>query len=284
MTMAVAEHYLNLNGFSIRYLTAGTEGLPLILLHGDATSALDWSWVIPALAANYRVYAPDFPGFGLSSKPIMSYTPEFFQQFVVDFLDVLEIEKAIIIGNSLGGLVALSVALSHPARVAALGLVDSSGLGIEITPFLSQLTLPIYGELATTVCRTPLGAKQRSLFRGSLFFAHPGKIPDVWYADQENLAQMPGYMEASISALRTQLTVFGQYKILLDSLKQLTMPTLIVWGENDIVIPKQHGKNALKELSNGKLVVIPDCGHIPHIEQPEAFVKELRIFLSDLVF
>jgi pimeloyl-ACP methyl ester carboxylesterase len=120
----VQERRVNVDGLCIRYFTAGCDDPPLILIHGDGESAIDWSWVIPGLAVNTCVYALDLPGSGDSAKPNREYSPEFFAQFMVKFLDALEIERAIVVGNSLGGLIALRLALSHPEKVAALVLVD----------------------------------------------------------------------------------------------------------------------------------------------------------------
>jgi len=180
MKTAIEERRINVGGLTTRYFTAGNEGLPLVLLHGDSASALDWSWVLPKLGATHQVYAPDFPGFGESAKPNRDYSLEFFKQFLGDFLDALGIERAVLVGNSLGGLISLRFALSHPEQVAALILVDSSGLGYAVSPALSQLTVPLYGESAIAWCQTPIGAKQRSWLRTSLLFAHPSKVPDVW--------------------------------------------------------------------------------------------------------
>ncbi len=284
MKTTVEERRINVGGLTIRYFTAGNDGLPLVLLHGDATSALDWSWVLPTLAATHRVYAPDFPGFGDSAKPSIEYSPEFLKQFLVDFLNALGIERAVLVGNSLGGQVSLRCALSHPEQVAALVLVDSSGLGYSVTPVLSQLTVPLYGEFAISWCATPLGAKQRSLLRAALFFAHPWQVPDVWLAEQERMSQMPGFLEASLSSLRAQLNVFGQHQVLLDSLGQLQMPTLVVWGTNDFVLPKDQAQAAVSRLQQGHLALIPDCGHIPHVERPERFTEELSKFLAGVAF
>ncbi len=149
-----------------RYLTAGPVGAPpLVLLHGDGDSAVSWRWVMPELAASYRVYAPDFPGFGDSAKPAprgADYSPPFFARFVGAFLDALGHERAIVIGSSLGGLVAIRFALDAPGRVGALGLVDSAGLGRAINPSFPSLTLTGWGELATAWAKTPLGAEQRA--------------------------------------------------------------------------------------------------------------------------
>ncbi len=278
----VEERRINVGGLTTRYFRAGNDGLPLVLLHGDSASALDWSWVLPTLGATHRVYAPDFPGFGESAKPSLDYSPEFLRQFLVDFLDALGIERAVLVGNSLGGLVCLRFALSRPEQVAALVLVDSSGLGYSVTPALSQLTLPLYGEAAISWCQTPLGAKQRSWLRTSLLFAHPSQVPDVWLAEQERMAQMPGFLQATVSSLRAQVNVFGQRQVLLDSLGQLQMPTLVVWGTDDLVFPKEQAQDAVSRLQQGYLAFIPDCGHLPHIERPELFSAELSKFLNEV--
>ena len=277
---AVEDRRINVNGLTTRYFTAGNDGPPLVLLHGDSDSALDWSWVLPTLAATHRVYAPDFPGFGDSAKPNVVYSPEFLAQFVADFLNTLGVERAVLVGNSLGGLVALRLALSRSEQVAALALVDSSGLGYSVNPLLSQLTLPLYGETAITFCKTPIGAKQRCWSRAALFFAHPSQAPAAWLAEQERMALLPGYLEATLSSLRAQLNVFGQREVLLDSLPQLEMPTLVVWGTDDLVFPKEQAQDAVSRLKQGHLALIPDCGHLPHIERPELFTAALSQFLN----
>jgi len=278
--MAIEERRINVSGLTTRYFTAGNDGLPLVLLHGDAASALDWSWVLPKLAATHRIYAPDFPGFGDSAKPNHNYSVEFLKEFLVNFLNAIGVEQAVLVGNSLGGLVALRFALSHSEQMAALVLVDSSGLGDSVTPLLSQFTLPGYGEAMIAWCKTPLGAKQRSWLRASLFFAHPSKVPDVWLAEQERMAQMSGFLEATLSSLRDQLNVFGQYQVLLDSLPQLQMPTLVVWGTDDLIFPKEQAQDAVSRLQQGQLALIPDCGHLPHVERPELFSAALSQFLT----
>src|SRR4028119_1563533 len=118
MNVAVEEHNVEIDGMPIRYLAAG-EGPPLVLLHGAGDNSLDWRWVMPALAATHRVYAPDLPGSPDSARPPADYSPAFFERFVASFVDALGIGPTTFVGNSLGGLVALRVALSEPARVRA---------------------------------------------------------------------------------------------------------------------------------------------------------------------
>lgn len=283
MNTAIEERQINIAGLTTRYLfKAGNDGLPLVLLHGDSASALDWSWVLPKLGDDYCVYAPDFPGFGNSAKPNREYSLEFLKEFLVNFLNALGIERAVLVGNSLGGQVALRLALSFPEQVAALVLVDSSGLGESVTPFLSQLTLPGYGDLAITGCKTPPGAKMRSWLRATLLFAHPSQVPAEWIAEQERMAMMPGFLEATLSSLRAQLNVVGQRQVLLDSLPQLKMPTFVVWGTDDLVFPKEQAQAAVSRLQQGRLTLIPDCGHLPHVERPEMFTAALSQFVAEV--
>ncbi len=281
---AVEERRINVNGLTTRYFTAGDYDPPLVLLHGDADSAVDWSWVIPTLANRHRVYALDFPGFGDAAKPNREYSVEFLRQFVGDFLDALGIERAILVGNSLGGLVALRFALLHSEKVAALVLVDSSGLGQVVNPILSLLTVPLYGEAAITMCKVPPNNKLRAWARASLFFAHPSLVPEAWIAEQERMSLLPNFLEATLSSLRDQLNLFGQRQVLLDSLGQLQMPTLVVWGTEDLIFPKEQAQDAVSRLQKGQLALIPDCGHIPHIERPEQFTEALSQFLAGVDF
>src|SRR5215207_9648324 len=128
MNAPVEEQNVEIDGLPVRYLAAG-EGPPLVLLHGAGDNSLDWRWVMPALAANHRVYAPDLPGSPDSARPAADYSPAFFERFVAGFLDASGIESVAVAGNSLGGLIALRLALSKPARVTALILIDSAGRG-----------------------------------------------------------------------------------------------------------------------------------------------------------
>ncbi|MBE9171251.1 alpha/beta fold hydrolase [Pleurocapsales cyanobacterium LEGE 06147] len=271
---------INVGGLSIRYFQAGTDGLPILLLHGTGESALDWAWVMPILARNYRVYAPDFPGSGESSKPIRDYSLDFYTHFAINFLNKIAVERAVVVGNSLGGLIALRVALFSWERVATLVLVDSTGLGRRVNPFLSSLTLPVYGEIAIAAAKMPLGATVRSRSRAPLLFAHPTKIPREWYTEQERLAQTPGFLEATLSSLRAQLSPLGQRAVMVDVFPKLQMPTLLMWGTNDLIFPKIQAENAVKHLQQGQLVLLPDCGHIPHLEHPERFSYALNEFLT----
>jgi len=277
--VVVQEHTIEVDGLPIRYLTAGT-GPPLVLLHGAGDNALDWRWVMPTLAATHRVYAPDLPGSPESARPAVDYSPAFFTRFVAGFLDAVCIERAAFIGNSLGGLITLRLAFSEPARVNALILVDSAGLGRAVNPGFTSVHVPGLPEAAIPLWRTPIGAYQRAWGRAALLFAHPASVPREWLEEQRRLALSPGYLEAHLRALRAQVDPGGQREVLVDQLSLLKMPTLVVWGSRDRVFPESQAREAAARLREGSLAIIPDCGHMPHVECPGRFLAALDGFIS----
>ena len=280
----VEEQRTKVEGLPTRYLRAGTTGLPLILLHGVGDSAFDWQWVMPPLARTHQVYALDLPGSGGSSaNPLDDYSPTFFTRFVGAFLDDLGIERAAVVGSSLGGLVGLRLALAEPLRVAALGLVSSAGLGREVTYALRALTLPGYGKLSVAWGKTRPGAAQRALGRAALVFARPRGVPRRWIKEQYRLARLPGFLEAQLATVRAQVGLKGQREVLVDRLVDLERPTMVVWGTRDRVIPYSHAKEATSRLREGYLELIPKCGHLPAVEQPERFATVVGRFLKDKV-
>jgi pimeloyl-ACP methyl ester carboxylesterase len=162
----------------------------------------------------------------------------------------------------------------------ALGLVASAGLGRAVTYALRLPTLPGYGEAAIAWGKTPLGAAQRAWSRVPLLFARPRRVPAEWITEQTRIAQLPGFTEAAISALRAHVDIGGQREVLADQLPQLEMPTLIMWGKRDRVFPCSQAQKAVSCLRQGFLELIPDCGHLPQIEQPDRFATILGQFLN----
>lgn len=184
------------------------------------------------------------------------------------------------VGNSLGGLIALRLALSEPARASALALIDSAGLGREVSSALKWPALPGYGEAAIALSKTPLGATQRAWLRVPLLFARPDRVPPEWSEEQYRLAQLPGFSEVVVAALRAQFDPGGQREVLLDRLPSLEIPTLVVWGESDRIFPVSQAREAVAHLQKGTLELLPDCGHLPHVERPGHFVAALERFLG----
>jgi len=254
----VEEQRVEADGLPVRYLGAG-EGPPLVLLHSAGDNSLDWRWVLPALARTHSVYAPDLPGSPDSARLVADYSPAFFERSVAAFLDALGIERATLVGNSLGGLIALRLALSDPACVDALVLVSGAGLGRAVNPVFASVNVPGLAEAAMPLWRTPVGAYQRASGRATLLFEGPGRTPRGWLTEQCRLARSPGYLEAYVTALRALVRPWGQREVLVDRLPLLKMPKLVAWGARDRVFPNSQGRKRP-----------PACGGDPSSSSPSA--------------
>ena len=269
-----------------RYLTAGRpsgagKGPALVLLHGGGESALSWRWVMPALAKRYYVLAPDLPGCGDSDLVGNDYEAGLYARFAGDFVEAMEIDRAVVIGHSLGGLAAIEMALQDRGkRACALVLIDSAGLGRELHPALRLLTLPGLGEWSTLCASLPFGQIQRLCWRAFGCFADPASVPLGWYVDQFWTGQRAGLLWDQLAVTRSLIGQDGQNEIVLDRLSHLDMPVLLVWGDSDEIIPIAHAQQALRQLRSGRLAVIPDCGHMPQVERPELLLEAVLPFLA----
>jgi 4,5:9,10-diseco-3-hydroxy-5,9,17-trioxoandrosta-1(10),2-diene-4-oate hydrolase len=223
--------------FLTHYLVAG-EGPPVVLLHGAGGDSRQWLPNLEALARQHLVYAPDIPGFG-SSRPLLdSYSLPSLASFVSGFLESLELGKVALVGHSLGGGTALSLALESPQQVEKLVLVNSLGLGEDIALWVRLLCAP-------TIPRA-LSRLARALIRGGLSLL---SIP---------LHDAPHNLGRHIAGLRGQRTVWRH------RLRELRMPTLVVWGEQDLYLPVAHAYAASQLIPNCRLYIWDNCGHSPY--------------------
>ena len=277
--IALHDRRVTVNGVDTQYLEAGS-GPTVLLLHGHEQSAATWRWVIPALAQTHRVLALSLPGHGETGPAVGGYAPgRDLTPFVADFLSALGVGSLNLVGNSVGGAIALRLALANRSAVRTLTLVASAGLGREVHPLLALDTLPGVGELAILLSRLPGGDVQRSGMSAAMLFTQPWRVPAEFFTEQHNLGRRPGQLEASTAMARALFDLNGQREILLDQLHTLSMPTLVVWGENDYVLPAQHARAAVDRLPRGLLSLFPDCGHLPHVEHPDRFAGVLSDWL-----
>ncbi len=276
---AVHERTIQVDGVVTRYLAAGT-GPSLVLVHGAGDNARDWAHVLPLLGRSHRVFAPDLPGYSPAGAPATDYSPSRLARFVLSFMDAVGLDSAAVAGNSLGGLAALQLALSEPERVSALCLVDSAGLGRAVNPALVVQRLPGIGELAIAVGRRRPGAVLRAVAWAMLLFGRPWRTPGSWLVEQYRAARQPGFLEATVASLRAVLGPLGQRQVLVRQLGRLPMPTLIIWGTADWVIPLTHGRRAARRLPAGRLVQLSRCGHAPQVECPAGVAEALSRFLE----
>ena len=225
--MNIKSRTVQVNHLRTHYLSAGPPAGPgqditLVLLHGGGESALAWRWVMPRLAERFCVLAPDLPGSGKSDLVAGRYVAGWYGSFLADFLDAVQVQRAVVIGHSLGGLAALQMALNDRSeRVRGLALVSSAGLGRELNPALTLMTLPGLGEWSTLWALTPPGQLQRLVVRASGCFAHPEQVPAEWYLDQFWLGMCPGLLGDQLAVSRSLIDHQGQSEIVLDRLSDL---------------------------------------------------------------
>ena len=264
-----------------QYLEAGS-GPPLLLVHGHEQSATSWRWVIPALARTHRVLALSLPGHGDSAPAVGGYAPAATWPRSWPPSSTPSASRPLhVVGHSAGGAVALRLALADPARIRTLTLVDSAGLGREVHPLLALDTLPIIGELAIMISRMPGGDLGRTSMSTAMLFAQPWRVPAEFLTEQHALGRRPGQLEASTAMARALFDPNGQREVLLDQLPTLTMPTLVIWGGCDYVLPASQAQAAVDRLPHGRLALFPDCGHLPHVERPDRFATVLSDWLAE---
>lgn len=273
--MAVVE----IHGHEVSYRDEGS-GPVLLLLHGIAGSGRAWREVLPDLARDHRVIAPDLLGHGESAKPIGDYSLGAYASGIRDLLGVLGVERATIVGQSFGGGVAMQLAYQHPELCERLVLVDSGGLGREVNPILRAATLPLAEYVMPVLF--PGFVKDRgdavSRFlrdRG----IRSGRAAEVWLA-YRSLTETEN-RKAFVRTVRSVIDPGGQTVSAMDRLYLAAeVPTLIVWGADDSIIPVAHGHAAQAAIPGSRLEIFEGVGHFPHVEAPERFVEVLRDFLA----
>jgi pimeloyl-ACP methyl ester carboxylesterase len=279
VTMAI--QHVTIHGHDIAVRIAGS-GPVIVLLHGMAGSSGTWRHVIPRLTPAFTVVAPDMLGHGASAKPRTDYSLGAHASCVRDLMVALGHDRATIVGQSWGGGVAMQMAYQFPERCERLVLVGSGGLGIEVNALLRALSLP------GAACALPLGC--RPLFRDvgarvGAWMARRGGPPraeavEIWRA-YAALAD-PDTRRAFVLTLRSVVDHLGQRVSARDRL-YLTrdMPTLIVWGDRDPIIPLQHALDAHAAMPGSRLEIFPGAGHFPHCGDPERFARVLAAFVEE---
>jgi pimeloyl-ACP methyl ester carboxylesterase len=267
-----------IDGVPMAYLEAGS-GPAIVLLHGNGGSSRDWNGVIPALATRNRVLAPDLPGYGESAQADNSSPTELARR-VRTFMVTVGAETAVLVGHSMGGLVALHLALAHPAEVSKLVLVDSAGLGrgLGLPQILYATTF--LGKVALVASRLPGGTFVRTLDVALSSTTQTWRIPPSWWIYQLRAGRSRRILATTNAAVKRCVDWSGQTCLVTDRLGELTMPTLIVWGLMDKVIPVWQGVRASRLVRSARLHVFPLCGHAPQVEASEEFLRVMEDFLS----
>lgn len=270
-----------LHGHRVSFTIAG-QGPAVVLIHGVAGRAAQWDPVVASLAENHAVVAPDLLGHGESAKPRGDYSLGAHASGIRDLLVGLDIERATVVGHSLGGGIAMQFAYQFPERCERLVLVSSGGLGEEVHPLLRAATLP-GSEFVL-----PLLAHPRVLGAASVL---PQALGWMGLRTGPDLTEMArGYQSLSnrearsafINTLRSVIDPTGQRINASDRLYlSSTMPSLIIWGRRDRIIPVKHAEPTHQGMSGSRLELFEDAGHFPQLDDPLRFAHVIDDFIRE---
>ncbi len=261
----IQEKFVTVNSHKIRFLEAGDSKKVVVLVHGLGASAERWDGIIPEFSKKFRVIVPDLLGFGYSDKPIVDYTPQFFARSLYEFLENIGINKTSLIGSSLGGLVVAEFASTYPKKIDKIILVSPAGMMKQPTPALAAyISAALY----------PTQKNVQNAFQMMI----PGnkKIPSEVTDNFKDRMLLPN---AKMSFISTLLGLKNANEIT-ETLSRITVPTLILWGKKDRVIPIKYADDFVKVIKNCKYIEMKGCGHTPYVEDPKRFARIALDFLG----
>jgi len=271
--------YLELHGDRVAYRDAGS-GETLLLIHGMAGSSETWRAVIPQLAKKYRVIAPDLLGHGQSDKPRGDYSLGAFAVWLRDLLDELGVTRATIVGQSLGGGVAMQFVYQHPDYCQRLVLISSGGLGPDVGWTLRLLSAPGAELILPVIAPKPVlnvGNKLRSWLSAAGIQSPRGA--EIWSAYSSLSDSQTRH--AFLRTLRSVVDYRGQAVSALNRLHLTSqLPTMAIWGDKDQIIPLDHAYAAQAARPGSRLEVLAGVGHFPHVERPTDVVDLIDDFIT----
>jgi pimeloyl-ACP methyl ester carboxylesterase len=267
------------HGHRVIYRMAGS-GPPVVLIHGMVNSSRHWEPVALRLAEEYTVIAPDLIGHGDSAAVRGDYSLGAHASSIRDLLAALGVERATIVGHSLGGGIAMQFFYQFPQRTERLALISSGGLGREVSPLLRGAAMPgaaaalwaaAHPRLLDALSRLGERMRERGRSLGVYLVAIARALAPLRQA---------GARRAFLQTLRSVIDFRGQHVSARDRLYLLDgFPTLIVWGERDHTIPLAHGRRAHEAIPGSRFETLPPAAHFPHIEDPEGLADALLEFL-----
>lgn len=266
--------FVNIQGMDIHLRDEGAkmDQEPILLIHGTSASLHTWDGWAGILKEDRRVIRFDLPGFGLTGPETNNnYTVKRYAELVIALLDMLEIKKAVLVGNSLGGNIAWVTAVLNPDRVSKLVLVNASG----------YVFVPESVPLAFTLSQNPIASVllknvlPRSVVASSVknVYGNPDLVSDELIDRYYELALREGNRNVLTQRFKQSTPGF-----LVDKLNTITVPTLIIWGAKDRLIPPKLGRQFQQDITNSQLIVFDELGHVPHEENPQATVLAVQDF------
>lgn len=282
MGKSIQDGWVGVDGLQIHYLKAGEGSEPVLLLHGGGydSASLSYKHSIGLMSEQHWVFAPDWPGYGQSDKPKIEYTTEYYVGFLGRLMDTLGLEKANLVGISMGGAISLGFALRSPHRVEKLVLVDSHGLGGEVPGGMASyvlVRLPLLNRLVWAALK-----RSRKMVEWSLqtVFYDPGAVTRNLVDEVCQTAKEPGAGRAWRSWQENEIGREGLRTNFVDRLPTLAMPTLILHGAEDRYVPVSWARRAHTLIEGSELHVVPRCGHWLTLERPKEFNRLVSEFLA----
>ncbi len=269
-----------LHGHRVAYRCAGS-GPVIVLVHGITSTSATWERVMPYLAERFTVIAPDLLGHGESAKPRGDYSLGAYATGIRDLLLMLGHERATVVGHSLGGGIAMQLAYQFPHLCERLVLVASGGLGKEVNPFLRLISAPGSEYVLPLVLTRRLHDVAASVGRtlGKLGLRGDPLMTEVW--DSYTRLTDARAQRAFVHTIRAVIDVAGQRVSARDRLYLArAMPSMIVWGDRDGVIPVEHARVAHELMPGSRLEIVEGAGHFLPMERPEVLAALLRDFLA----
>jgi pimeloyl-ACP methyl ester carboxylesterase len=268
-------HSATVHGSRVNYVEMGS-GAPIVLIHGLSGCWQNWLENIPHLARNHRVIAVDLPGFGESELPQDEISIPGYGRFVDALLGQIGIERATLIGNSMGGFIAAEIAISHPARVEKLVLVSAAGLmrvGNRRLSAIERAARLFHPATAAVLARREYLVKRPKLRRRILYgiVRYPDRIAPELVYEVASGAGKPGFLDA--------LTAISNYDFT-DRLPGISVPTLLVWGQNDWIVPVASAYEYERLIPGSRPVIFEQTGHLPMLERPARFNHLVEEFLT----
>jgi pimeloyl-ACP methyl ester carboxylesterase len=269
------------NGFDLHYVHAG-EGPPLVFLHGVLGSHKVWADLAAELAHEYTVIVPDLFGHGASDKHKGDYSLSAHAASVRDVVSALGLGPVTIIGHSLGGGISLQFSYLFPERVDALVLVASGGLGREVSFLLRAPTMPGSEWLLPVIANRFARHQGNTLSTALKMVGFKGgpDVAEIWHGF-ESLVDGEA-RRAFLATIRSVVGPDGQRISAKEILPAISVPTLLVWGARDRLIPKSHAEEAVNLIPDARLVVFERGGHFPHLDEPEHFATLMRDFTAEV--
>jgi len=277
-----ASQFMPINGMPVHYRDEGPrhDSVPIVLLHGTGASLLTWNVWADTLTQHRRVIRLDLPAYGLtgprqddSNTETNAYSGAYYVAFLHNFLSQLGVTRCDVVGNSLGGMIAWRYALGYPAAVRRLVLIDAAGYPSQSTsvPLAFRLArVPVLNQLLTYI--TPRSVIEQSLRN---VYADPDRVTDALVDQYMNMALRTGNRQAFIARLANQ-TPDSTYR----QMPRINQRTLILWGQQDRLIPVSNARRFQQDLPNDTLIIMPNAGHVPMEELPRQSIQMTQPFLN----